>query len=40
MLIYNLMDYVVRVRALNELTILESKVYHELERDSLLAMPT
>jgi hypothetical protein len=40
MLIYNIMDYVVWVRALNKLTILEIKVYHELERDSLLAMPT
>jgi hypothetical protein len=30
MLIYNIMDYVVRVRALNKLTILEIKLYHEL----------
>jgi hypothetical protein len=30
MIIYNIMDYVVWVRALNKLTIMEIKVYHEL----------
>jgi hypothetical protein len=30
MLMYNIMEYVVWVRALNKLTIMEIKVYHEL----------
>ncbi len=37
-LIYNIMDYVVWVRALNKLIIMELKVYHELARELLLTM--
>ena len=34
------MDYVVWIRALNKLIIMEIKVYHELERELLLTMHT
>jgi len=40
MLIYNIMDYVIWVQALNKLIIMEIKVYHELERELLLTMHT
>ncbi len=39
-LICDIMDYVIWVQTLNKLNIMEIKVYHELERDSLLAMAT